>query len=234
MAADCYYVVSNFSVLNFQLSKSFQNLIQWNLFKVTTKCCGLSRQENKRDVVKTVPGKWWNLHVLSKTFSVSWYRFHCIMILIPVTCFIIFPVIYTSSCSWWIMWGVSVIKNLGDHISTKMPSYQFRDPHDKDKTVSRPSYLYHGYSHTWKDSLFYIEMGSRWLSLSSSVHALWWLLMPWWYQQLLWSCNWGILTSGLERDFLSMLLTSVAYMGQVTKVRLPCYLVLLSFDCKTR
>ena len=32
-----------------------------------------------------------------------------------------------------------------------MPSYQYRDPHDKDKTVSRPSYLYHGNHHTWKD-----------------------------------------------------------------------------------
>ena len=57
--------------------------IQWNLYKVTTKFCGLSRQvvfhdrENKHDFVKTAPGKWWNLCVFSKTSPVSLYRFHC-------------------------------------------------------------------------------------------------------------------------------------------------------------
>ena len=29
----------------------------------------------------------------------------------------------------------------GGHISIKMLSYQYRDPHVKDKKVSRPSYL---------------------------------------------------------------------------------------------
>ena len=29
----------------------------------------------------------------------------------------------------------------GGSLSTKMLSYQYRDPHVKDKTVSRPSYL---------------------------------------------------------------------------------------------
>ena len=34
--------------------------------------------------------------------------------------------------------------NPGDLLNTKMPSYQYRDSHYKDKTVSRPSYLYDG------------------------------------------------------------------------------------------
>ena len=29
----------------------------------------------------------------------------------------------------------------GGNLSTKMLSYQYRDPHVKDKTISRPSYL---------------------------------------------------------------------------------------------
>ena len=61
--------------------------VQWNLYKATTKFCGLSRRvvsyhrENKHDFVKTVPGKLWNLCVFSKTFPVSLYRFHCILAL---------------------------------------------------------------------------------------------------------------------------------------------------------
>ena len=30
----------------------------------------------------------------------------------------------------------------GDRYNIKMPSYQYRDPHDNDKTVSLLSYLY--------------------------------------------------------------------------------------------
>ena len=62
----------------------FVVVIQWNLYKMTTKFCGLSRQvvphgkENKHDFVKNVPDKWWNSCVLSKTCTVSLYRFHCI------------------------------------------------------------------------------------------------------------------------------------------------------------
>ena len=49
------------------------SLLQWNLYKATTKFCGLSRQvafhirENKHDFVKTVPGKWWNWCVFNVT-----------------------------------------------------------------------------------------------------------------------------------------------------------------------
>ena len=64
-------------------------MLQWNLYKVTTTFCGLSRQvvfhsrENKHDLVKTVPGKWQNVCVFSKTFPVSLYRFHCISPKLP-------------------------------------------------------------------------------------------------------------------------------------------------------
>ena len=45
----------------------------------------------------------------------------------------------------------------GGRLKIKM-SYQYRDPHVKDKTVSRPSYLYHGNPHTRKHGLC-IETG---------------------------------------------------------------------------
>ena len=45
----------------------------------------------------------------------------------------------------------------GDHINIKI-SYQYRNCHDKDNTVSWLSYLYNGNAHTWKDCL-YVEMG---------------------------------------------------------------------------
>ena len=47
----------------------------------------------------------------------------------------------------------------GYRLNIKMPSYQCMDPHVKDKMVSRPSYLWHGNTHTTKDRL-YVETGS--------------------------------------------------------------------------
>ena len=44
----------------------------------------------------------------------------------------------------------------GNRLSIKMPSYQHRNSHCKEKTVPRPSYLYYGNNHTWKYRL-YIE-----------------------------------------------------------------------------
>ena len=38
----------------------------------------------------------------------------------------------------------------GGHLNMKMSSYQYRDPHVKDKTVLRLSYLSHGNPHTWE------------------------------------------------------------------------------------
>ena len=52
----------------------------------------------------------------------------------------------------------------GYRLNVKMSSYHYKDTHHKDKTVSRPSYLYNGNPHTWKDCL-YTETGLR----------LWWL-----------------------------------------------------------
>ena len=40
-------------------------------------------------------------------------------------------------------------------LNIKMPSYHYRDPHGKDKTVSRPSYLKHGNPHTWERRSLY-------------------------------------------------------------------------------
>ena len=37
-----------------------------------------------------------------------------------------------------------------DYLNIKILLYQCRNSHDKDKMVSRPSYLYHGNSCTWK------------------------------------------------------------------------------------
>ena len=45
----------------------------------------------------------------------------------------------------------------GGRLNIKMSSYQWKDPHVKDKTASRPSYLYHGNPHTWER--LYIETG---------------------------------------------------------------------------
>ena len=61
--------------------------LQWNLYKATTKFCGLSRQvvshdrENKHDFVMAMPDKWWNLCVFSETWLVFSYRFHCIILI---------------------------------------------------------------------------------------------------------------------------------------------------------
>ena len=40
-----------------------------------------------------------------------------------------------------IVQNVQVLWDSGGQLNIKMPSYQYRDPHVKDKTVSRPSYL---------------------------------------------------------------------------------------------
>ena len=43
----------------------------------------------------------------------------------------------------------------GGRLNIKMSSYQYRDPHVKDKTVLRPSYLYHGNPHIWERRSLY-------------------------------------------------------------------------------
>ena len=54
------------------------------------------------------------------------------------------------------------MKRLGanwDSLNIKTPSYQYKNSHDKNKTA-RPSYIYNGNPHTWKDHL-YIETGPK-------------------------------------------------------------------------
>ena len=46
----------------------------------------------------------------------------------------------------------------GVPLHVKTPSYQYRDPHNKDKSVSRPSHLYNGNLYAWKD--FFISKRS--------------------------------------------------------------------------
>ena len=46
----------------------------------------------------------------------------------------------------------------GGRLDIKM-SFQYRDPHDKDKTVSRPSYLYRGNPHIWERQSLYWNGG---------------------------------------------------------------------------
>ena len=65
------------------LAYEYKPEVQWNLYKATAEFCGLSRQvvflgrEDKHDFIKTVPDKWQNLCVFSKTSMVSLYRLHC-------------------------------------------------------------------------------------------------------------------------------------------------------------
>ena len=59
----------------------------------------------------------------------------------------------------------------GGRLNIKMLSYQYRDPHVKDKTVSRPSYLYHGNPHTWERQSLYWD-GVQLLSRDICVQPL--------------------------------------------------------------
>ena len=58
-------------------------------------------------------------------------------------------------------WGVDQLwkdtDQPGDCLNIKMSSYQYRDPHVKDKTVLWSSYLEHGNPHTWKDCLYIVQ-----------------------------------------------------------------------------
>ena len=47
------------------------------------------------------------------------------------------------------------LKILGGCLNIKMSSYQYRDPHVKDETVSWPSYLKHGNAPTWESRFLY-------------------------------------------------------------------------------
>ena len=67
----------------FCLGRLQQIMLQWNLYKShhwllwSLKTGGLMTGRLNMIFLKTEPGKWQNLSVFSKTFSVSSYRFHC-------------------------------------------------------------------------------------------------------------------------------------------------------------
>ena len=50
-------------------------------------------------------------------------------------------VVILLSVKWKCEDKISITLKRGGHLNIKMSSYQYRDPHVKDKTVSRPSYL---------------------------------------------------------------------------------------------
>ena len=69
----------------------------------------------------------------------------------------------------WVLGALSISKC---HLTS---IYMYRDFHYKDKTVTRPSYLYNGNLHIWKDSQVYIETGplsSIWKDFSSLIIAI--------------------------------------------------------------
>ena len=48
-----------------------------------------------------------------------------------------------------------IYEDSGSCLNIKMSSYQYRDSYVKDKTVSRPSYLWHGNPNTWERPSLY-------------------------------------------------------------------------------
>ena len=66
-----------------------------------------------------------------------------------------------------------------------MPYYLYRDPHDKNKTVSWPYYLYHWNPHTWKDDFVLEWYTGRFMSSACAYFSglllwhLWWLWCRW-------------------------------------------------------
>ena len=54
--------------------------------------------------------------------------------------------------------------SVASRLNRKMSSYQYRHPNVKDKTVSRPPYLYHGKRIPWK-TVFILKRGSGEITL---------------------------------------------------------------------
>ena len=77
------------------------------------------------------------------------------------------------------------LQDSGGRLSIQMPSHQYMDPHDNDKTVSWSSHLYHGNPHTWKEGIC-IESGpcGRWF-IYMSFYPIRFLLAMWfmWFGQ---------------------------------------------------
>ena len=111
-AYTCYKYICTYSVklcCPLEIWMKFY-IMQWNLYKATTKFCGLSRQvvfhdrEKKTWLCKDVPGIWWNVCVFSKTSPVSLCRFH------STSC------IQANFSDWWLrylMWNCPQVNVTG-------------------------------------------------------------------------------------------------------------------------
>ena len=98
----------------------------------------------------------------------SWYRLN-ILPSSPKTVIIIYIVdVAQKRPEFWIRFDVKsrysaaksleIVYLLGSRLNIKMLPYHYRDSHFKDKTVSRPSYLYNENLHTWKNG-FMLQCG---------------------------------------------------------------------------
>ena len=69
----------------------------------------------------------------------------------------------------WTHCGLACLVASRGRLNIKMSSYQYRDSHVKDKTVSRPSYLLHGNPHTLeRRSLYWDRAQIMWCQRSGS------------------------------------------------------------------
>ena len=68
----------------------------------------------------------------------------------------------------FVIWG---------RFNIQISPYQYMDPHVKDKTVSRLSYLQHGNPHTWERRL-YIKTVPRFPHLALHRGKLWIIILP--------------------------------------------------------
>ena len=75
---------------------------------------------------------------------------------------------YSLCCSFQVSAvNVYALWHTGSRLSIKMSSYQNMDPHVKDKTVSRPSYLEHGNPHACERRSLYWDGAQVATSLES-------------------------------------------------------------------
>ena len=54
-----------------------------------------------------------------------------------------------------VRFSIHYYTSIRGRLKIKMSSCQYRDPHVKDRTVLRPSYLWHGNTHTWERRSLY-------------------------------------------------------------------------------
>ena len=116
-------------------------------------------------------------------------------------------------------------------VNIKMSSYQCRDSHYEDKTVSPPSYIHDGNIHTWKDDLY--TDTELWSSISQGHHEpesgdpsvisqekLTWLSLVWI------TLNCGFSTDRLYNDkrlYPNYFVDPVIYIINTNPYRSACY-----------